>query len=427
MIAKRAIALTVNGKQCEGLVEPRLSLADFLRDYLGLTGTHLGCEQGICGSCTVLFNGETVRSCLLLAVQANGGEILTVEGLAGLAKDGEPLHPIQQGFLETVGFQCGFCTPGFLLTVYELLNENSSPTEAEIREHLSGNLCRCTGYQNIVAAVLWAAERLQGKVGSVMASILRLKDIGKVWHIERTKEQVVALGGISMDVEQGEFLVFVGPSGCGKSTLLQIIAGLEKPGSGTVDLSRSADGQKQTGMVFQEFALFPWRTVLENIVFGPEVRSVPRAQREANAQKLIELVHLRGFEHRYPHELSGGMRQRVALARALANDPAILLFDEPLASLDAQTRKVLQVELVRIWQETKRTFIYVTHGLDEAVLLGDRVVLFTARPGRIKEIVPVRLPRPRSITGRGEVELLEYLSEQIREEVERSLKAEGLT
>ena len=161
MPGKLAIALTVNGKQYEGVVEPRLSLADFLRENLGLTGTHLGCEQGICGSCTVLFNGETVRSCLLLAVQANGGEVLTVEGLAGLAKDGEPLHPIQQGFLQTVGFQCGFCTPGFLLTVYELLNENSSPTEAEIREHLSGNLCRCTGYQNIVAAVLCAAERLQ--------------------------------------------------------------------------------------------------------------------------------------------------------------------------------------------------------------------------------------------------------------------------
>ena len=117
MIAKRPIELTVNGKQCDGLVEPRLSLADFLRDHLGLTGTHLGCEQGICGSCTVLFNGESVRSCLLLAVQANGGEVLTVEGLAGLAKNGEALHPIQQGFLETVGFQCGFCTPGFLLTV----------------------------------------------------------------------------------------------------------------------------------------------------------------------------------------------------------------------------------------------------------------------------------------------------------------------
>lgn len=260
-----------------------------------------------------------------------------------------------------------------------------------------------------------------------MATILQLKDIGKVWHIERTNEEVVALGSITLDVQQGEFLILVGPSGCGKSTLLQIIAGLEEPDNGTLEIARSVDGQKQTGMVFQEFALFPWRTVSENIVFGPEVRSVPKAQREANAQKLIDLVHLKGFENRYPHELSGGMRQRVALARALANDPAILLFDEPLASLDAQTRKVLQAELVRIWQETKRTFIYVTHALEEAVLLGDRVVLFTARPGGIKEIVPVRLPRPRSITGRAEAELFEYLSEQIREEVERSLKAEGLT
>ena len=161
MTARHAIEIDVNGKQYEGLVEPRLSLADFLRDHLGLTGTHLGCEQGICGSCTILFNGETVRSCLLLAVQANGGVILTVEGLASKAKDGNPLHPLQQGFLETLGFQCGFCTPGFLMTLYEFLNENPSPSEDEIRERLSGNLCRCTGYQNIVAAVLWAAERLR--------------------------------------------------------------------------------------------------------------------------------------------------------------------------------------------------------------------------------------------------------------------------
>ena len=161
MTGKRAIEMTVNGKRYAGFVEPRFSLADFLRDHLGLTGTHLGCEQGICGSCTVLFNGETVRSCLLLAVQANGGAVLTVEGLAATAKNGAQLHPIQQGFLEALGFQCGFCTPGFLMTVYEFLNENPSPSEAEIRERLSGNLCRCTGYQNIVAAVLWAAERLR--------------------------------------------------------------------------------------------------------------------------------------------------------------------------------------------------------------------------------------------------------------------------
>ena len=161
MTQKVSIAMTVNDKRYEGLVEPRLSLADFLRDQLGLTGTHLGCEQGICGSCTVLFNGETVRSCLLLAVQAQGGAILTVEGLAAKAKNGEPLHPIQQGFIETLGFQCGFCTPGFLITIYEFLAENPSPSEEEIRERLSGNLCRCTGYQNVVAAVLWAAEHLR--------------------------------------------------------------------------------------------------------------------------------------------------------------------------------------------------------------------------------------------------------------------------
>ena len=160
MATKRAIEMTINGKRYEGLVEPRLSLADFLRDHLGLTGTHLGCEQGICGSCTVLLNGETIRSCLLLAVQAGGATILTVEGLAAMAGRGEPLHPIQQGFLETLGFQCGFCTPGFLMTAYEFLSENPSPSEGDIRERLSGNLCRCTGYQNIVAAVLWAARRL---------------------------------------------------------------------------------------------------------------------------------------------------------------------------------------------------------------------------------------------------------------------------
>lgn len=158
MTEKHAVELTVNGKRCEGSVEARLSLADFLRDHLGLTGTHLGCEQGICGSCTVIFEGETVRSCLLLAVQANGGTVVTIEGLS---EDVERLHPIQQGFVERLGFQCGFCTPGFLMTIYELINQNPCPSEDEIRERLSGNLCRCTGYQNIVEAVLWAAERLR--------------------------------------------------------------------------------------------------------------------------------------------------------------------------------------------------------------------------------------------------------------------------
>jgi len=164
MTARLAIDLTVNGKRYEGLVEPRLSLADFLRDHCGLTGTHVGCEQGICGSCTVILDGQTIRSCLLLAVQANGASVLTVEGLASMGGHGSPLHPIQQGFIEKLGFQCGFCTPGILMTAYEFLNENPSPSEKDIRERLSGNLCRCTGYQNIVAAVLWAAEQLRTRV-----------------------------------------------------------------------------------------------------------------------------------------------------------------------------------------------------------------------------------------------------------------------
>jgi len=164
MTARLAIDLTVNGKRYEGLVEPRLSLADFLRDHCGLTGTHVGCEQGICGSCTVILDGQTIRSCLLLAVQANGASVLTVEGLASMGGHGLPLHPIQQGFIEKLGFQCGFCTPGILMTAYEFLNENPSPSEKDIRERLSGNLCRCTGYQNIVAAVLWAAEQLRTRV-----------------------------------------------------------------------------------------------------------------------------------------------------------------------------------------------------------------------------------------------------------------------
>lgn len=257
-------------------------------------------------------------------------------------------------------------------------------------------------------------------------AILQLREVRKVWWIERTGEETVALDRISLDVTRGEFLVILGPSGCGKSTLLQILAGLEAPSGGEIQSFGSDGGQKLTCTVFQEYALFPWRTVLQNIVFGPEVRGISKPEREATARRLIELVRLKGFEHRYPHELSGGMRQRVALARALANDPQILLFDEPLAALDAQTRKVLQGELVRIWEETRKTFIYVTHSLEEAVLLGDRVVLITARPGRIKEIVPLGIPRPRRITGPREIETQEYLSERIREEVERAMVAEGL-
>jgi NitT/TauT family transport system ATP-binding protein len=251
--------------------------------------------------------------------------------------------------------------------------------------------------------------------------LLALRDIGKDWLIRRTGERVSALQSITLDVQPGEFLIFLGPSGCGKSTLLQIIAGLETPSAGEIRFP-AADGHgKLTSMVFQDYALFPWRTVLGNVVFGPEVRRVPRGEREAKARRLIELVNLKGAEHRYPHELSGGMRQRVALARALANDPQILLFDEPLAALDAQTRRVLQDELLRIWKETGKTFVYVTHSLQEAVLLGSRIVLMTAGPGRIKRIVEVPLARPRHVTGRAEAEMLDHLDGLLSEEVTQAM------
>ncbi len=251
--------------------------------------------------------------------------------------------------------------------------------------------------------------------------LVELRGIGKVWPIARTGEEVVALESFSLDVAPGEFLILLGPSGCGKSTLLQILAGLEQPSRGEIRFPERAGAQKLTSMVFQEYALFPWRTVTENVVFGPEVRGIPRAERAATAQRLIDLVKLRSFETRYPHELSGGMRQRVALARALANDPAILLFDEPLAALDAQTRRVLQDELTRIWAETGKTFIYVTHSLQEAVLLGTRIVLMTARPGRIKQVIDVALERPRRFSRRPDAALLEQLDDLLREEVERAM------
>jgi NitT/TauT family transport system ATP-binding protein len=255
--------------------------------------------------------------------------------------------------------------------------------------------------------------------------LVALRDVGKVWLIQRTGERVSALESITLDIAAGEFLILLGPSGCGKSTLLQIIAGLETPSSGEIRFPPAAPGAttngKLTSMVFQDYALFPWRTVVGNIVFGPEVRQVAKGEREERARRLIDLVNLNGAEQRYPHELSGGMRQRVALARALANDPQIVLFDEPLAALDAMTRRVLQDELLRIWGETGKTFVYVTHSLPEAVLLGSRIVLMTAHPGRIKQIVDVPLARPRHVTGRAEADMLDRLDGLLGEEVKRAL------
>lgn len=204
---------------------------------------------------------------------------------------------------------------------------------------------------------------------------------------------LTALDGLSLDVPAGEFLTLVGPSGSGKTTLLDLLAGLSRPSSGRV----LVDGREVTGpgpdraVVFQQYALFPWRTASANVSIGLEGKGFSRAQRAAKAREYLELVGLAGFEDRFPHELSGGMKQRVAIARSLAYEPDILLMDEPFAALDAQTREQLQDELLRIWKATGKTIIFITHGIDEAVYLGQRVAVLSARPGRLKEIVDIRI------------------------------------
>jgi NitT/TauT family transport system ATP-binding protein len=236
-----------------------------------------------------------------------------------------------------------------------------------------------------------------------MNTAVELRNVGKVYVSARDGEHVEALLGIDFSLRRGEFLAVVGPSGCGKSTLLSMIAGFSTPTTGeiTFEGKRVSGPGPERGVMFQDYALFPWRTVIGNVEFGPYARGIKPADRRARVEALIELVGLRGFERRYPHELSGGMRQRCALARMLANDPVMWLMDEPLAAVDLQTRIILQDELLRLWGDAGRdagrpTVMFVTHGIDEAVLLADRIMVLGRRPGRIKQVVDVNLPRPRA-------------------------------
>jgi NitT/TauT family transport system ATP-binding protein len=241
---------------------------------------------------------------------------------------------------------------------------------------------------------------------------------------ESRGRSVLALDRISLEARAGEFLCIVGPSGSGKSTLLRVLAGLLRQSSGDVRIDVDRPGTPPTAMVFQEHALLPWRTVRDNVTFGLENRGVPRAEREARASEMLAMVGLARFARHYPHQLSGGMKQRVGIARALANDPDVLLMDEPLAALDAQTRTIMQEELLRIWATLGKTVVYVTHSLEEALLLGDRIVLLTARPGRVSQIYPVELGRPRGLEARGSAAygaLLDKLWSQLREEVVRAM------
>lgn len=219
-----------------------------------------------------------------------------------------------------------------------------------------------------------------------------------VKHFATNRGPVTALMDINLELAANEFVCIVGPSGCGKSTLLRLVAGLLEPSSGTIQFATEKPTNKQrTAMIFQEHGLFPWMTVLENMAFGLEMQNVRKSERESRAYEFVEKLGLTGFAHRYPHELSGGMRQRVGIARAWLADADILLMDEPFGALDAQTRLLLQEELLRIWKDERKTVLYVTHDIEEAILLGDRVLIMSSRPGQILEELPIPLARPRNL------------------------------
>jgi NitT/TauT family transport system ATP-binding protein len=213
---------------------------------------------------------------------------------------------------------------------------------------------------------------------------------------QSARGHVLALDGIDLSIAPGEFVCIVGPSGCGKSTLLRILAGLDRQSSGTLTIE-APGWPVENAMVFQESGLFPWMSVEKNVGFGLMTRGVPKARAAERIDAALRLVGLTKFRRHYPHQLSGGMRQRSAIARAFVTDPGVLLMDEPFAALDAQNRVILQAELVRIWEQTRKTVVYITHSIEEALLLGDRTVVMTAQPGRIKRIIDVPFPHPRDL------------------------------
>lgn len=269
-----------------------------------------------------------------------------------------------------------------------------------------------------------AETTINARLPEQMSARITITNVAKRYHSRQG--EVVALKEVNLVVEPGEFMCIIGPSGCGKSTLLRMVAGISDYDDGAINIT-PVDGQARTAMVFQEYALFPWRTVLDNVAFGLEMRNIDRQTRRTIAQDYLSRVGLARFAAAYPHQLSGGMKQRVAIARALANDPAILLMDEPFAALDAQTRYLMQEELLRIWEADRKTVVYITHSLEEAVMLGDRVALMTARPGRIKQLYSIDLPRPRALALRTTTrfnQLVQMIWDDLVEEVNTARRQE---
>ena len=261
------------------------------------------------------------------------------------------------------------------------------------------------------------------------ATKLEAKDVRIEYIRRRDSSTLLALESFSLSVAEGEFVSVVGPSGCGKTSFLKILAGLLAPTGGEIKV----DGRVVTGpapdraMVFQDSSLFPWYTVAQNVAYGLSCQGVPKREAAERVAPLIEMVGLRGFDRHYPHELSGGMQQRVNLARALAVDPVLLLMDEPFASLDAQTREIMQAELLRIWQETGKTVVFITHQINEAIFLSDRVVVMSARPGRMLADIAIELPRPRDLHVKHSQEFVRYEGQiwgLLEDEVRREMAAD---
>jgi NitT/TauT family transport system ATP-binding protein len=259
---------------------------------------------------------------------------------------------------------------------------------------------------------------------AINAGAIVATNVSKSFRDINRGEEIVALRNVSLTINPNEFIAIVGPSGCGKSTFLNIVAGFEHPSSGEVTLNgRPITGPgPDRGVVFQDYALFPWLTVQENVEFGLRYQRVSARERSSLADELIRLVHLQRFEHRYPRELSGGMKQRVALARVLATNPQILLMDEPFGSLDALTRHAMQKQLLEVWKNRQTTVLLVTHSVDEAIYLADRVLTLTARPGRVLEVFEVSEARPRNLASEASNEMRGALMKLLENEVNASVQ-----
>lgn len=252
---------------------------------------------------------------------------------------------------------------------------------------------------------------------------LSIENVGKIFSTKNG--DVMALDQTSFSVAEGEFVTILGPSGCGKSTILRVVAGLEEPTSGKVFLDGKAikGPGPDRGMVFQSYTLYPWLTVEDNISFGLQLKGMSKQACKEIAGHYLELIGLQGFEKHYPIQLSGGMKQRVAIARALANDPKILLMDEPFGALDAQTRAIMQEILLKVWEESRKTILFITHDVEEAIFLGDSIYVMTARPGRLKKNIKVPLPRPRDYHHKSSAEFLDLKQELLELIREESIKA----